>query len=785
MKKISRRDFLKGSAIGVAGVVATGLLGCSSADDADAASSEADSAEEPEEAEAAAEESEEESAAAAESASDEGSIAWDYEADVVVIGAGGAGLPAALKAMEDGASVLIVEANYDCGGHAAVSEGQLHSGGKTSSQKEWNVTDSADLYYYDHTRGSSLDSRFNDRDYTRSVANSMAEAYEFVLDKGIIVQDIEPMVRSFYRDGGYDSDGIARMTYVDATKWVNDITGRQNNGIGVTRPLEESLRESGCQFLMNYHMDKIYREEPMSGKVLGVQATYTPHIMPDETEPLESYFSEGNIESTQESLNIKANKAVIIATGGSIGNQNFRTMIDPRLGPEFDGLAGMPFSDQDGSGELAAMKIGAAMGCLAGYEVDMGAAIVPAARMGCQYGYGNGFTEDSKVWKLFRSRGISPDMESMIVVNMLGQRCGNEDLITDARSLPKSYDYFATALCSVFIDEDGDGNAECYGGPLWAIFDQAAADRNDWDMDTAVDYEYGYAFKADTIEELAEAVINKYYEDIKMDPEILAETVSRYNSFVDSGVDEDWGKTNIPYKIETAPFYCVWATPNLHDTLAGLRTDAKMQVIDLDGELIPNLFCAGESSGGMHVHGLGRVITSGYIAGRSAASVDDDGYATASTELDSAYAGDETNDLTKTDKSSYFDYRGGSIATMTNSAKQEELAALGIATAATTAETEEETEEETETADNVFTGTSDEGMGGAIQVQITVEDGKMTDIEIVKHNETVGIGDVALDELVEEALEKQSADIDSVTGASITSEAFKEALGKAMSKAGL
>lgn len=95
---------------------------------------------------------------------------------------------------------------------------------------------------------------------TRSVANSMAEAYEFVLNKGIEVQEIEPMIRSYYRDGGYDSDSVARMTYVDATSWENDITGRKNNGIGVTRPLEKSLRDAGVPFLMNYHMDTIIRK---------------------------------------------------------------------------------------------------------------------------------------------------------------------------------------------------------------------------------------------------------------------------------------------------------------------------------------------------------------------------------------------------------------------------------------------------------------------------------------------------------------------------------------------
>ena len=80
----------------------------------------------------------------------------------------------------------------------------------------------------------------------------MRECYEWILSEGIIVQDIEPMIRGYYRDGGYDADGVARMTYVDATKWVNDITGTKNNGIGVTRPLEESLRKKGGKFLMNY-----------------------------------------------------------------------------------------------------------------------------------------------------------------------------------------------------------------------------------------------------------------------------------------------------------------------------------------------------------------------------------------------------------------------------------------------------------------------------------------------------------------------------------------------------
>ena len=55
--------------------------------------------------------------------------------------------------------------------------------------------------------------------------------------------------------------------------------------------------------------------------------------------------------------NIRADKAVIIGTGGSSGNVNFRRMFDPRLTGEYCGLAGMPWSDQDASGEIAGMEM--------------------------------------------------------------------------------------------------------------------------------------------------------------------------------------------------------------------------------------------------------------------------------------------------------------------------------------------------------------------------------------------------------------------------------------------
>ena len=109
------------------------------------------------------------------------------------------------------------------------------------------------------------------------------------------------------------------------------------------------------------------------------------------------------------------------------------------------------------------------------------------------------------------------------------------------------------------------------------------------------------------------------YQRVPLPSANLAETVARYNSFVDTGVDTDFGKPKPLYKIAKPPFYAAWATPVVHDTRAGLRIDAKCQVIDMNGEAIPGLYCGGESAGGFSQHGLARAACQGYIAGRAVA----------------------------------------------------------------------------------------------------------------------------------------------------------------------
>lgn len=158
------------------------------------------------------------------------------------------------------------------------------------------------------------------------------------------------------------------------------------------------------------------------------------------------------------------------------------------------------------------------------------------------------------------------------------------------------------------------------GGPIWAIFDDDAVAREKWiPAPPFVDIEHGFFFSASTVADLARNIQMKY-QRVRMPPEKLVETVTRYNAFVALGEDKDFAKPSPRYPIATPPFYAAWSTPVLHDTRAGLRINARCEVIDLQGNVIPALYCGGESAGGFSQHGLSRCIVQGLIAGRNAAA---------------------------------------------------------------------------------------------------------------------------------------------------------------------
>jgi succinate dehydrogenase/fumarate reductase flavoprotein subunit len=546
---------------------------------------------------------------------------WDREADVVIIGAGATGMPAAIVARKAGSSVIVVDANSDIGGHAICSGANIPLGGGTSIQKKAGINDSPDLVFSDLTDWSvvqpngSPDYRYNDKEIIRAFADNCAQTFEFLVENGVKFVNERPDGRA----GSAHGNSVPRQMHVATLDWPQVQTGRPlpveqqataSNGNGLMRPLEASARRVGVEFLLEHRMTEIYREQPPSGRVLGIGVTNNGRRM-----------------------NIRARKAVLIATGGHTGNVNFRRMFDPRLTEEYCGLAGMPWSDQDGSGELAGMAIGASLWGLNIQAAESGSGLTKAGKIGCQYGYVNlTWFPGSRVFDKAGASGLRvTDWQNVIMVNMIGKRFYDEtgaDFPGNQYNQIKNYvphsylnsrnqkwapdDFINAALAGI------PGDSKNGGGPIWAIFDADAVARERWDPQHPwVDTANGFFFSANSLDELAGKIRMKY-QRMAMPPANLRETVARYNSFVDSGVDADFQKPAPKYKIARAPFYAAWSTPVIHDTRAGLRINANCQVMDMNGQVIERLYCGGESSGGFSMHGLARCLTQGYIVGHRA-----------------------------------------------------------------------------------------------------------------------------------------------------------------------
>ncbi len=352
---------------------------------------------------------------------------WDLEADVVIIGSGAVGLPAAIRAADAGASVIVVETNYDIGGHAITSGGNTPLGGGTSAQKKYKIEDSPDVLFRDLTDWTIVEVngmpeyRYNDRGVQRALADNEAPTYEFLVANGVEFVDQAP-----------DNNG-AHALGLSAKRENHCIWGKGQSlespagagGTNLMRPLEASARKKGVKFLLNYHMDVLFREKPDSGRVLGIQASYTPTILPGTTTPLKSFRTDGNIDMNAKIVTVRAKKAVIIGTGGSTGNVNFRRIFDPRLTEEFP-LAADEFSPQDASGELAAMAIGASLWGTANQTFDRNGALRKRPIIGTRTNY-IGWTPKSPIFPKIGATGLAVrNWQDAIIVNQVGKRFYNE-----------------------------------------------------------------------------------------------------------------------------------------------------------------------------------------------------------------------------------------------------------------------------------------------------------------------------------------------------------------------
>src|SRR5919198_1543506 len=250
-------------------------------------------------------------------------IQWNYEADIVIIGGGCTGLPAAIRARDLGASVIVVDQNFDLGGK------MLHSGGQgffrerdlhrayadnCSATREFLMANYVRFGRIFGTHGNGGLSR------ARRAVTFLMEGPTTDIKKGTITKKDAGIP-------GVSSSHFAPRVMEDGSFVASK--GARSNGAALSRCLEFSAREKGVRFLLNRHMDEIIREQQFSGRVVGIRASYSPRFDPETGRRLESLWQNGNVDDRTETIYIRARKAIIIGAGGHGANPQFRSMFYP------------------------------------------------------------------------------------------------------------------------------------------------------------------------------------------------------------------------------------------------------------------------------------------------------------------------------------------------------------------------------------------------------------------------------------------------------------------------
>ncbi len=490
----------------------------------------------------------------------------EYEADIVIVGAGGAGMTAAIVAADAGKNVIVVESQSMVGGNSVRSTGGMNAA-KTAAQDENEFGESAgvekqlaaaaadyadnetitalaqtvqeqwDAYqaepegYFDSVELFELDTLIggkgiNDPELVATLCANSADSIDWLDSIGAPM----PSVSSF---GGASVKRIHRP--------LDDEGKVVSVGAYIVPILQKNLEDRGIELLLNTTATKILAED---GKAVGIEA-------------------EGDQGQT---VTIHAG-AVILATGGFGANLEMVS----ELKPELEGFMTTNAPGALGQGLDMAKELGAATVDLDQIQIHPTVQADTAALI---------------------TEGLRGD--GAVLINEEGLR---------------------------FIDEVGTRDvvsaAEIAqtGSYSWLVVDQAMVDASSV---IAGYISKGYTVSGETYEELGEAM--------GVDAEAFAKTMETWNGYVEAGEDPDFGRTSFANPLDTAPYYGIKVTAGIHHTMGGLKINADTQVLSEEGEAIEGLYAAGEVAGG--VHGGNRLggnavadfVVFGRIAGENAAA---------------------------------------------------------------------------------------------------------------------------------------------------------------------
>ena len=463
------------------------------------------------------------------------------EADVVVVGAGGAGMTAAITAAGEGKSVVILESQSMVGGNSVRATGGMNAGKtvyqdenefgesagvektlKTAAEKyadnetitalaktvseQWAAYQANPTGYFDSVELMELDTMIggkgiNDPELVETLCANSADAIDWLDEHGITLHNVS----SF---GGASVKRIHRP--------VNAEGKTVSVGSYMIPLLQENCEKAGVKMMLDTTATEILTDA--NGAAVGVKAT----------------------GASGETVTVNA-KAVVLASGGFGANLDMVV----KYKPELKGFMTTNAPGIQGQGIEMAQAIGAA-------TVDMDQIQIHP-------------TVEANTAALI-TEGLRGD--GAVLINAEGKR---------------------------FIDEVGTRDvvsaAEIAqtGSYSWLVVDQAMVDAS------SVIQGYikkGYTVTGETYEELGKAM--------GVDAAAFAETMEKWNGYVEAKNDPDFGRTSFANPLNTAPYYAVKVTAGVHHTMGGLKINANTEVLNEKGEVIPGLFAAGEVTGGVH-----------------------------------------------------------------------------------------------------------------------------------------------------------------------------------------
>lgn len=463
-------------------------------------------------------------------------IKTEREAEIVIIGAGGTGLAAAVTAGQEGASVIVLETNGFAGGNLLVSGG-VYNSPEPEMQAKQGIEDSPELFVQQTLAGGD---NIANPELVRILAYNALDGLNWLKELG-----------NEFEDQVIQAPGALHPR-------SHNTTAPLGSGI-IKTYLEHIDKMDNVEILYETKGESLIQED---GQVVGVIAKN-----PDGSK-----------------LTVKANKGVIIATGGFSKNA--------QLVMEYRNAEKWPLLDEN--------SVSTNMDSIRGEGIimarEIGADVVDMDQMQFLY------LGQPKTGLLSGVFNVSAEVT--VFVNKEGKRFVAEDARRDVIS------------SAVFAQEDGMmymlHSAESLSDPANQLNIDGIPMKELLDIGA-----YGWK-QGDTLEELA--------KEIGVPAENLVQTIAEYNKAVDTKNDP-FGRTLLNVKMEKGPFYAIPRVPALHHTMGGLRIDTLARVLDTKGEPIPGLYAGGEVTGGIHGGNRlgGNAVTDTVVFGRLAAQSAVDG----------------------------------------------------------------------------------------------------------------------------------------------------------------